>query len=260
MRLNNHCYGDGMERNQLINALDTLLEIERYKDYAPNGLQVEGGADIQTIVTAVTASQYAIDAAIEQQADLLLVHHGYFWKGEEPRIVGIKQQRLKKLLEHEINLVAYHLPLDGHAEVGNNAQWGKQLGCTVAGTLESAELVVTGVLQQPLAAEALCEQVAAGLGGREPLLIAGHDRPIRKIGWCSGGAQEYIAQAAEAGLDAYLSGEVSERSYHEAMERGICYLACGHHATERGGVLALGEWITQQYGLPCHFVDESNPV
>ena len=249
-----------MERNQLINALDELLEVGRYKDYAPNGLQVEGRSQVETIVTAVTASQHAIDAAIEQQADLLLVHHGYFWKGEDPRVVGIKQQRLKKLLQHEVNLVAYHLPLDGHPQLGNNAQWAKLLGCAVEGTLDAAELVCYGSLPEPVTAAMLSEQIAISLDGRQPLLIAGHDRPIRKIGWCSGGAQAYIAQAAEAGLDAYLSGEVSERTYHEAMERGICYLGCGHHATERGGVLALGDWISEQYGIECHFVDEPNPV
>lgn len=249
-----------MERNQLLNALDDLLEIGRYRDYAPNGLQVEGRAEIGSIVTAVTASQVAIDAAIEQQADLLLVHHGYFWKGEDPRIVGIKQRRLAKLLQHGINLAAYHLPLDGHPELGNNAQWGQLLGCAVEGTLETAELVCYGTLPQPCSALQLSEQVATTLGGRAPLLIAGHDRPIQRIGWCSGGAQDYIVQAAEAGLDAYLSGEVSERTYHEAMERGICYLGCGHHATERGGVQALGRWITRQYGVPALFVDEPNPV
>jgi dinuclear metal center YbgI/SA1388 family protein len=249
-----------MERNQLIDGLNQLLEVGRYQDYAPNGLQVEGRGQVQTIVTAVTASRQVIDAAIAQGADMVLVHHGYFWKGEDPRIVGLKQQRLKRLLQHEINLAAYHLPLDGHPELGNNAQWGRLLGCEVEGRLESAELVCYGTLSEPLSAEGLSARVAATLGGRQPLLIAGHDRPIRKIGWCSGGAQDYIAQAAEAGLDAYLSGEVSERTYHEAMERGICYLGCGHHATERGGVQALGAWITRQYGVTCHFVDEPNPV
>ncbi len=249
-----------MERNQLINALDELLEVGRYKDYAPNGLQVEGREQVETVVTAVTASQYAIDAAIEQQADLLLVHHGYFWKGEDPRVVGVKRQRLQKLLQHEINLAAYHLPLDGHPQLGNNAQWGRLLGAALEGTLGRAELVCYGTLEQSMTLSALSEQVATSLGGRAPLVIAGHDRPIHKIGWCSGGAQDYIAHAAEAGLDAYLSGEVSERTYHEARECGICYLGCGHHATERGGVQALGEWITERYGVASHFVDEPNPV
>ncbi|HIJ23381.1 MAG: Nif3-like dinuclear metal center hexameric protein [Gammaproteobacteria bacterium] len=249
-----------MRRNQLVESLNALLEIDRYRDYAPNGLQVEGRDEINTIVTAVTASQNVIDAAIERKADLLLVHHGYFWKGEELRIVGLKQQRLKKLLEHEINLVAYHLPLDGHIQLGNNAQWGQRLGCEIKGTLEQAELVCQGEFEQPLTLDQLSEKVAAGLEGRPPLVIAGHQHPIQRIGWCSGGAQDYLVHAAEAGLDAYLSGEVSERTYHEAMELGICYLACGHHATERGGVMALGEWVREQYGLECHFIDESNPV
>ncbi len=249
-----------MDRKQLIQSLDELLDVGNYRDYAPNGLQVEGVSEINTVVTAVTASQRAIDAAIERGAEMLLVHHGYFWKGEDARVIGIKQQRLKKLLQHEINLVAYHLPLDGHPELGNNAQWGRLLGCEVAGQLEAADLVSYGTLPQPLSAEALSQRIAEGLDGRAPLLIAGHERPIRRIGWCSGGAQDYIAQAAEAGLDAYLSGEVSERTYHEAMERGICYLGCGHHATERSGVQALGGWITERYGVACHFIDESNPV
>lgn len=248
-----------MDRNQLVQSLNALLEIDRYKDYAPNGLQIEGVEEVNTIVTAVTASQRAIDAAIERGAEVLLVHHGYFWKGEDSCVVGMKQQRLKKLLEHGINLVAYHLPLDGHPQLGNNAQWGKLLGCEVEGTLEEAELVCYGTLQEPLTPEALAGTVEKGLG-REPLLIAGHQRPIQRIGWCSGGAQDYLDQAAAAGLDAYLSGEVSERSYHQALEQGICYLACGHHATERGGVQALGEWIEVQHGLNCHFVDEANPV
>ena len=260
MSEDNQRYGDGMERNQLIKALDTLLDIGSYRDYAPNGLQVEGRKEINTIVTGVSASQVVIDAAIAHEADMLLVHHGYFWKGEDPRVIGLKQQRLKKLLQHDINLVAYHLPLDGHPELGNNAQWGQLLQCDVEGHLEAAELVCYGTLEQPMTTQQLCAQVKEGLGGREPQLIAGHDRPIQKIGWCSGGAQDYVAQAAEAGLDAYLSGEVSERTYHQAMEHGICYLGCGHHATERGGVQALGAWINRQYGVACHFVDEPNPV
>ncbi len=248
-----------MDRNQLLQSLDALLEVDRYKDYAPNGLQVEGGSEVNVIVTAVTASQRAIDVAIELGAEMLLVHHGYFWKGEDPCVVGMKQQRLKKLLGHGINLAAYHLPLDGHPQLGNNAQWGKLLECVVEGVLEDAELVCYGTLNEPLTAEAFACKVESGLG-RKPLLIEGHQRPIQRIGWCSGGAQDYLDQAAAAGLDAYLSGEVSERNYHQAVEQGICYLACGHHATERGGVQALGQWIEAQHGLSCHFVDEENPV
>lgn len=249
-----------MERNQLVSELNTLLEIERFQDYSPNGLQVEGRGEVQAVATAVTASLQVINRAVELGVDLLLVHHGFFWSGEEPRIVGPKQRRLKLLLENDINLLAYHLPLDAHPELGNNVQWGRQLGCATQGQLESAELVSWGVMDEAVTLRQLGERVAAGLGGRSPLLIQGHERPIQKIGWCSGAAQDYIVQAAKEGLDAYLSGEVSERTYHEARERGISFLACGHHATERGGVQALGEWVGHRYGVVHHFIDEDNPV
>lgn len=249
-----------MERNQLLKELNTLLEIDRFQDYCPNGLQVEGREKVHTIATAVTASLQVINRAVEQGADLLLVHHGLFWKGEDPRVVGPKRRRLKALLESGMNLLAYHLPLDAHPELGNNALWGRQLGCVIQGQLESAELVNWGVMDKPVTLEELSERVAEGLGGRPPLAIEGHERPIRKIGWCSGAAQDYIVQAAEEGLDLYLSGEVSERTYHEALERGISFLACGHHATERGGVQALGEWISRHHGVAHHFIDENNPI
>ncbi len=249
-----------MERAQLVTRVNELMEIDRFEDYCPNGLQVEGREEVRSIVTAVTASIHAVEAAVERNAELLLVHHGLFWKGEDPRVVGPRRKRLKLLLENEINLVAYHLPLDAHPELGNNAQWAQSLGCSVEGTLESAELVCWCELDEPLGAEELAERVAAGLGGRLPLVINGRQRPLKRIGWCSGGAEDYVVHAAEAGLDAYLTGEVSERSYHEAMEREICFFSCGHHATERSGVQALGGWINQEFGLEHHFVDEPNPV
>ncbi len=249
-----------MKRNRLLNELNTLLEIDRFQDYCPNGLQVEGREEVRTVATAVTASLQVINRTVEQGADLLLVHHGFFWNGEDPRVVGPKQRRLKALLGNGINLLAYHLPLDTHPELGNNAQWGRQLGCSPQGQLESAELVSWGVMDEAITLEQLSERVSAGLGGRPPLVIEGHERPIRKIGWCSGAAQDYIVQAAEEGLDAYLSGEVSERTYHEALERGISFLACGHHATERWGVQALGEWINRHHGVAYHFIDEDNPI
>ncbi len=253
-------YGDSMDRNQLIALLDELLQPQEYQDYAPNGLQVEGRREIRRIVTAVTASARAIQQAIDYDADMLLVHHGYFWRGEDPRVIGMRYRRLQRLLRQEINLVAYHLPLDGHPALGNNAQWGQRLGVEVEGHLPHAALVCTTTLEHAMTSEELCRRAAAAVEGREPLLISGHQRPIRTIGWCSGAAQNYLSQAAEAGLDAYLSGEVSEQNYHEAMELGICYLACGHHATERGGVMALGAWIERELGLACHFADEPNPV
>jgi len=249
-----------MERNKLITALDDLLDVGSFQDYCPNGLQVEGRSEVGSITTAVTASLHAIEKAVESGSDMLLVHHGLFWKGDDPRVIGPRQRRLKLLLENDINLVAYHLPLDAHPELGNNAQWAKALGCKVNGTLEAAELVCWGELEQPLEVDRLAEKIAQGLDGRIPLAIKGHQRTIERIGWCSGGAQDYVAEAAEAGLDAYLTGEVSERSYHEAMERGICFFSCGHHATERSGVQALGKWINQEFDISHHFIDEDNPV
>lgn len=249
-----------MERDQLVTKMNDHLKVDQFQDYCPNGLQVEGRDEIGSIVTAVTASLHAIERAVERSADMLLVHHGLFWKGDDQRIMGPGRKRLKMLLENDINLVAYHLPLDAHPELGNNAQWANRLGCTTDGVLESAELVQYGELSSAMSAGELGEKIAAGLDGRIPLVIEGHQRPIQKIGWCSGGAEGYVVQAAEAGLDAYLTGEVSERSYHEAMEREICFFSCGHHATERSGVQALGGWINQQFGIDHHFVDEDNPV
>ena len=245
----------------LVEALDHHLDAARIADYCPNGLQVEGRPEVRRIVSGVTASQALLDAAVERDADLVLVHHGYFWKNENPCVTGMKQRRLKTLLTHDISLVAYHLPLDLHAELGNNVQLARLLGLTVEGPLEPGNprsVGLQGRLAEPLAAAEFAARVAAVLG-REPLLIdAG--RPIRRIGWCSGAAQGYIEQAVAAGLDAYLSGEVSESTVHSARENGISYFAAGHHATERCGVQALGEWIAGRFGIEHHFVDCANPV
>lgn len=245
----------------LVEALDHHLDAPRIADYCPNGLQVEGRPEVRRIVSGVTASQALLDAAVERDADLVLVHHGYFWKNENPCVTGMKQRRLKTLLTHDISLVAYHLPLDLHAELGNNVQLARLLGLTVEGPLEPGNprsVGLQGRLVEPLAPAEFAARVAAVLG-REPLLIdAG--RPIRRIGWCSGAAQGYIEQAIAAGLDAYLSGEISESTVHSARENGISYFAAGHHATERCGVQALGEWIAGRFGIEHHFVDCANPV
>ncbi|MBY5991554.1 Nif3-like dinuclear metal center hexameric protein [Ferrimonas balearica] len=251
-----------MQRDELLQYLDTLLKPWQLKDYAPNGLQVEGKEGIQTLVTAVTADQFAVDAAVEAGADALLVHHGYFWKNEAAPIVGMKKRRIEQLIKHDINLIAYHLPLDVHPELGNNAQLAKALGIVNVEPLEAGNetcLVLKGELAPPLSAHALAERLASALA-RAPLHIAGHDRPIRRLAWCTGGAQDYIDQVAAEGLDAFLSGEVSERTYHSAVEQGIDYFACGHHATEKGGVRALGEHLAQIFNLDVRFVDTPNPV
>ncbi len=245
----------------LVEELDRYLDAARIADYCPNGLQVEGRPEVRRIVSGVTASQALLDAAVELDADLVLVHHGYFWKNENPCITGIKQRRLKTLLAHDISLVAYHLPLDLHAELGNNVQLARLLGLTVEGPLEPGNprsVGLQGCLAEALAPAEFAARIAAVLG-REPLLIdAG--RPIRRIGWCSGAAQGYIEQAVAAGLDAYLSGEISESTVHSARENGISYFAAGHHATERCGVQALGDWLAARFGVEHRFVDCANPV
>ena len=247
--------------NTLVAECDRYLDAARIADYCPNGLQVEGRAEVRRIVSGVTASQALLDAAVEAQADVVLVHHGYFWKNENPCVTGIKQRRLKTLLSHDISLLAYHLPLDLHPEVGNNVQLARRLGLQVEGPLEPGNprsVGLLGSLAEPLAPAAFAARVAAVLG-REPLLVPGCGQ-IRRVAWCTGAAQGYIEQAIAVGVDAYLSGEVSESTVHCARESGISFLAAGHHATERYGVQALGEYLAQRFGLEHRFIDCDNPV
>ncbi|MEB4592371.1 Nif3-like dinuclear metal center hexameric protein [Candidatus Thiothrix sp. Deng01] len=251
-----------MKLSELESYLNKLLNISKFRDYAPNGLQVEGRAEVTRIVTGVTASQDLLDAAVELNADAILTHHGYFWKNESPVIRGMKKRRIATLLRHDISLFGYHLPLDAHPELGNNAQLGKLLGLQTEGVMDERELQGVGnigFLPEPQTLEAFAQRVQAVLG-REPLLVAGGDKPIRRIAWCSGGAQGYIQQAFELGVDAYLSGEISEQTVHSARENGIHYIAAGHHATERYGVKALGEYLAAQFGLEHVFLDLDNPV
>lgn len=247
---------------EVLSLLDATLEPARFQDYCPNGLQVEGKAHVRRIVTGVTASAALIDAAIARKADALLVHHGYFWKGEDPRITGMKRQRLNKLLAHDISLIAYHLPLDAHPTLGNNAQLARQLELVPDGSLEPGNpcaLGNTATLARPLGVEDFATHIQKMLG-RTPQVIAGGPVQIRRLGWCTGAAQGYIDQAIALGLDAFLSGEISEPTVHAAREAGIHYFACGHHATERYGVKALGEFVEKTLGLPVEFVDIDNPV
>lgn len=248
--------------NDFLEYTESLLSVDDYQDYCPNGLQVEGSREIRRIVTGVTASQSLIDAAVDLDADLLLVHHGFFWKGEDPRIVGMKQRRIRTLLVNDISLVAYHLPLDGHDELGNNAQLAQRLGLKIEkrfGPGPQGGIAMAGELPQPLSAEELSYRIANALQ-RDPLVIKGGDRPVRRIGWCSGAAQGYLEQAAALGLDAFISGEISEPTVHTARELGIHYFSAGHHATERYGVKALGEHLSEYFSLKNHFVDIANPV
>lgn len=251
-----------MNLYELETYLNKLLNISKFRDYGPNGLQVEGKVEVRKIITGVTASQPLLDAAVGLDADAILVHHGYFWKNEASVIRGMKKRRIATLLKHDISLFGYHLPLDAHPELGNNAQLAKLLGIQVDGVMDERELQGVGnvgSLPEPQSLKAFGKQVADVLG-REPLLIAGGDKPIQRIAWCSGGAQSYIQQAFELGVDAYLSGEVSEHTVHSARENGIHYIAAGHHATERYGIKALGEHLSAQFGLEHIFLDLDNPV
>ncbi len=251
-----------MLREELVSYLDRELRVEEFRDYCPNGLQVEGKAEIRRLVTGVSATRALIEAAVDLGADAILVHHGWFWKGEAPVITGMKRVRLQLLLQHGINLVAYHLPLDAHPEWGNNTQLARLLGLRREGGFigeGGVDIGQYGRPDSPLPAAELAERIEQILG-RRPLHIAGHDRAIERIGWCSGAAQDGIEAAAALGLDAYLSGEVSERTTHQARELGIDYFACGHHATERYGVQALGKHLAGTFGLEHHYVELENPV
>lgn len=251
-----------VELTTLVNYCDALLDSAAFNDYCPNGLQVEGRAEVTRVVTGVTASQALVDAAVEAGADLLLVHHGYFWKGEGAAITGIKQRRLKALLSNDLNLLAYHLPLDVHAELGNNVQLARLLGWSIAGGLEPGNprsVGLHGELPEPMSGEELAGQLAAALH-RQPLHVAGNTRPIKRLAWCTGAAQGYIDKAIALGVDAFITGEISEPTVHAARENGIHFFAAGHHATERYGVQALGEHLAERYGIEHRFIDIDNPV
>lgn len=248
-----------MERAELQRYLDTLLEVGRFKDYCPNGLQVEGRAQIERIVCGVTASQALLDAAVAQRADAVLVHHGYFWRGEDGRVTGLRRRRLATLLANDINLLAYHLPLDAHPTLGNNAQLAALLGWLPDGRFGEQDLGWGGRLAEPRPLLAIARQVAAMLG-REPLVLGDPDRRVSRIGWCTGGAQGYFEQAIASGVDCFVSGEASEPTTHLARESGVAYLGVGHHASERYGVKALGAHLAAQFGLEVRFVEIENPV
>lgn len=247
---------------ELVAYCNNLLDCNAFQDYCPNGLQVEGRPQVSRVVTGVTASQAMIEAAVEAGADLLLVHHGYFWRGEAAPITGLKQRRIRALLENDINLAAYHLPLDAHAKYGNNVQLAEVLGWQITGGLEPSNprsIGLQGELAQELSGEELADQLAAKLG-RTPMFIAGHDRPVKRLAWCTGGAQGYIEKAVALGVDAFISGEVSEQTYHIARECGINFYAAGHHATERYGVQALGEHLAERFAVEHRFIDLDNPI
>ena len=254
---------------KLTEFCDDYLSAHAFQDYAPNGLQVNGGRPIQRIVTGVTACEALIDAAIADNADTIMVHHGYFWKGEPAPLTGMKGQRIRKLMQHGISLIGYHLPLDAHPVIGNNAKLAESLDMTIISALYPAETHPVGNIAICTAqtAQSLIAQITQALG-RIPLHISAEynvninasNRLIERVGICTGGAQDMIEQAALMGCDAFISGEISERTTHIARELGIDYFACGHHATERGGIEALGNIIAQQFDLLVTFIDIDNPA
>lgn len=247
--------------NTLVQEADRFLNAARIADYCPNGLQVEGRPQVRRIVSGVTASQELLDAAVEAEADVVLVHHGYFWKGEDARVTGMKRRRLQTLLGHDISLLAYHLPLDLHPEVGNNVQLARQLEITVEGPLDPENPKVVGLLgslAEPMTARDFARRVQEVLG-REPLLVEGTGM-VRRIGWCTGGGQGYIDDAIAAGVDLFLTGEASEQTFHSARENGVSFIAAGHHATERYGVQALGDYLARRFAIEHLFIDCPNPV
>ncbi|MBE7939981.1 MULTISPECIES: Nif3-like dinuclear metal center hexameric protein [Ramlibacter] len=247
---------------QLLQAFDQLLEPGRFRDYGPNGLQVEGKSEVRRIVSGVTASRALIEAAVERGADAIFVHHGLFWRGQDGRVTGWMKQRLARLLAADVNLFAYHLPLDAHPSLGNNAQLGLKLGLQDDGRFGEQDL---GFLGRPAAApafasaQALAQQVAAALGGA-PRCVPGDGRPLSRIAWCTGGGQGYFEAAIAAGADVFITGEMSEPQPHYARESGVAYIACGHHASERYGAPAVAAHVAQALGIAHEFIDVDNPA
>jgi len=248
-----------MHRDELENHLNELLDITQFRDYCPNGLQVEGRNNIHNIISGVTASMDLLKAAITAKADAILVHHGYFWRGENACLTGIKGRRIAKLMANEINLFAYHLPLDSHPELGNNAQLGQKLGLIETGRFGEQNLAVIGTTPQVMTLTTLADKISRVLL-RKPMIIGDPDKPIQRIAWCTGAAQSYFDEAIQMNIDAFITGEISEQTVHIARESGVAFLSAGHHATERYGVQALGEHIAQKFGIKHQFIDIDNPV
>jgi dinuclear metal center YbgI/SA1388 family protein len=244
---------------ELDDYIASLLQTALFKDYCPNGMQVEGREEVRKIASGVTASLHVVDEAIAWGADAILVHHGYFWRNEDATIVGIKKRRIAQLLRNDVSLLAYHLPLDAHPELGNNAQLGKLLGFEEQGRFGDQNIACFGVLKQVLTLDQLAQKVKNDLR-RAPQVTGEGARIIRKVAWCSGGGQNYFGDAIAKDVDAYITGEISEQSYHLAQESGVAFISAGHHATERLGIRALGEHLAGHFGLEHRFFDQNNPV
>ncbi len=248
-----------VHRTEIESHLQTMLDVGRFRDYGPNGLQVEGKPEVLKIVSGVTASLALIEAAIEANADAVLVHHGLFWKGHDGRVTGWLKARLQKLLAHQVNLFAYHLPLDAHGELGNNAQFGARLKLVADARFGDQDLGFIGAPAQHLTVAALAALLQFRLG-RAATVIEGDGRLLRRVAWCTGGAQGYFEAAIAAGADAFITGELSEPQAHYARETGVAYFACGHHASERYGAPAVAAQVAQQFGLEHQFIDIDNPA
>lgn len=247
-------------RDEIVQYTHELLSVAHFNDYGPNGLQVEGRAEVQRLVSGVTASLALIDAAIAVQADTIVVHHGLFWRGQSGALTGWLAERVRRLMAHGINLLAYHLPLDAHAELGNNAVWGRTLGLVADARFGEQQLGFVGAATPALSSAQTLAAAAERAAGRSVTLLPGDGRSLRRIAWCSGGAQGYFEAAMTAGADAYLTGEISEPQAHLARETGVAFIACGHHASERGGAQALGAALATRFGLDHQFIDIDNPA
>jgi dinuclear metal center YbgI/SA1388 family protein len=248
-----------VSRSELVNYLDQSLNVASFKDYCPNGLQVEGKTQISRLAVAVTASLKAIEAARAWQADALLVHHGLFWKSDSPVLVGPLAKRVSRLMESQINLFAFHLPLDVHTDWGNNRALGDHLGLIKPTPISKSGLIWASKQKRSLTSESLIVTIRSKLG-REPTIVGDLARPLKTIAWCTGGAQGYLSEAIELGADAFISGEISEQTTHLAREAGVVFIAAGHHASERYGVQSLGKHLQERFGLTAQFFDDDNPA
>ncbi len=249
-----------MQLNELEIYLNQLLDITHFRDYCPNGLQVEGRSEVHQLISGVTASFEFLQAAVEAGADAIIVHHGYFWRGEDPCIVGMKRLRISYLLAHDVGLLAYHLPLDAHPELGNNAQLGQKLRFAETGRFGEQEIAMQGTLLSGISSLRDLRMNIERMVSRKPLVIGHDDRLVRRVAWCTGAAQDYFDEAIRLGVDAFITGEISERMVHASRESGVAFISAGHHATERYGVQALGEHISRKFGIAHQFIDVDSPV
>ncbi len=247
------------QRSDVDVYLSALLQSPSFKDYGPNGLQIEGRPQVHRLVSGVTASLALIEAAIEAEADAVLVHHGLFWRGHEGCITGWLKQRVQRLLAHDINLLAYHLPLDAHPQFGNNAQLGLRMGVSADARFGEQSLGFIGTPEAPVTTRDLLERLAR-ISGRTPSIVQGDVRPLRRVAWCTGGAQSYFEAAIAAGADVFVTGEMSEPQVHLARETGVAFVACGHHASERYGVQALGEHLAAKFGIEHRYIEIDSPA